>query len=65
MGKTVYDVLIEQFEEERKGLSVALSNGVATDFPAYREMVGRIRGLQSAIKTTTDLARQQLEDDDE
>ena len=65
MGKTVYDVLIEKFEEDVASSSQFLANGGAKDFAEYREEVGRIRGLQLAIQSTKDLSRSQMEDDDE
>ncbi len=64
MGKTVYDVLIEKFEEDVASASQFLVNGGAKDFSEYREVVGRIRGLQLAIQTTKDLSRSQMEDED-
>lgn len=65
MAKTVYDVLIEKFEEDVASSTQFLVNGGAKSFDEYREVVGRIRGLQLAIQTTKDLSRSQMEDDDE
>lgn len=65
MGKTVYDVLIEKFEEDVASSSQFLANGGAKDFAEYREAVGRIRGLQLAVQTTKDLMRSQMEEDDD
>jgi hypothetical protein len=63
--KTVFDVLIEKFEEDVASSAQFLTAGGATDFPAYKEVVGRIRGLQLAIQTTKDLQRHHLEDQDD
>jgi hypothetical protein len=65
MGKTVYDVLIEKFEEDVASASQFLVNGGAKDFSEYREVVGRIRGLQLATQTTKDLMRSQMEEDND
>ena len=65
MAKTVFDVLIDTYTEEKNSVVDALSSGAATDYAEYREMVGRIRGLRSAIKDTADLARNHMELDDE
>lgn len=65
MAKTVLDVLIEKFEEDVASSSLFLVSGGAKDLPEYREVVGRIRGLQLAIQTTKDLLRSQMEEDDE
>ena len=65
MAKTVFDVLIEKFEEDISSSSQFLVGGGAQSFDAYREVVGRIRGLQLAVQTTKDLSRSQMEEDDD
>jgi hypothetical protein len=65
MAKTVFDVLIEKYEEEVASSSQFLVNGGCKSFDEYREVVGRIRGLQLAIETTKDLLRSQMKDDDD
>ena len=64
MAKTVYDVLIEKHEEDVASSVQFLVGGGAKSFDEYREVVGRIRGLQLAIQTTKDLLRSQMEEDD-
>jgi hypothetical protein len=65
MAKTVFDVLVQKFEEDVTSSTQFLVNGGAKSFDDYREVVGRIRGLQLAIQTTKDLSRSQMEEDDE
>jgi hypothetical protein len=65
MAKTVYDVLIGKYEEEVASSSQFLVNGGCKSFDEYREVVGRIRGLQLAIETTKDLLRSQMKEDDD
>ena len=65
MAKTVFDVLIEKFEEDISSSSQFLVGGGAKSFDEYKEVVGRIRGLQLAMQTTKDLSRSQMEEDDE
>jgi hypothetical protein len=65
MAKTVYDVLIEKFEEDIASSTQFLVGGGAKSYDEYREVTGRIRGLQLAIQTTKDLSRSQMEYDDE
>lgn len=65
MAKTVYDVLIDKHEEDVDSSTQFLVNGGAKDFAEYREIVGRIRGLQLAIQTTKDLLRSMEDNDDE
>ncbi len=64
MAKTVYDVLIAKYAEDVLSATQFLANGGAKDHSEYREVVGRIRGLQLAIQTTQDLLRSQDDDDD-
>jgi hypothetical protein len=64
MAKSVFDVLLMKHEEDVASSTLFLVNGGAKDFAEYREVVGRIRGLQLAIQTTKDLSRSQMEEDD-
>ena len=65
MAKTVFDVLVEKFEEDISSSTQFLVGGGAKALDEYREVVGRIRGLQLAIQTTKDLSRAHLEQDDD
>lgn len=65
MAKTVFDVLVDKHEEEVASAVEFLVNGGCKSFDDYREVVGRIRGLRLAIQTTTDLAKTQMEADDD
>ena len=65
MAKTVFDVLIQKFEEDVASSTQFLVGGGVTDHASYKEVVGRIRGLQLAIQTTKDLSRSQMEEDDD
>jgi len=63
--KTIFDVLIQKHEEDVSSSLQFLSSGGPKDFSEYREVVGRIRGLQLAIQTTKDLQQSQLGNDDD
>lgn len=65
MAKTVFDVLVEKFQEDVESSAQFLVSGGAKTLEEYREVVGRIRGLRLAIQTTTDLAKTQMENDDD
>ncbi len=65
MAKTVFDVLVQKFEEDIASSQQFLVTGGAKNFEDYREVVGRLRGLQLAIQTTKDLSRSQMEDDND
>jgi hypothetical protein len=64
MAKTVYDVLIDRFTNLKADKERALTEGVAKDFPEYREICGAIQGLATAIREVQDLMRTQVNDDD-
>ena len=64
MAKTVFDVLIQKYEEDVASSVTFLANGGAQAYDDYREVVGRIRGLRLAIETTKDLLRSQTDDYD-
>ena len=65
MAKTVYDVLINKIEVEIASAQNFLEAGSAKDYAGYKEVVGLIRGLKSSITHIQDLAKQQLEGDDD
>lgn len=65
MAKTVYDVLIEKFEEDVASSAQFLASGGPKDYAEYKEVVGRIRGLQLAIQTTKDLQQIQNGNEDD
>ena len=63
--KTVFDVLVDKFEEDIACSTQFLIGGGAKSFDDYKEVVGRIRGLQLAIQSTKELARNQMDSDDD
>jgi hypothetical protein len=65
VAKTVYDVLKEKIEEHRSSAIEMLSAGSATDYAKYRELCGLIRGLETALREVYDLAKHQMELDDD
>lgn len=65
MGRTVFDVLNEKIEEHRSSAITMLAQGSVTDFAKYRELCGLIRGLETALREVNDLARHQMETDDD
>jgi hypothetical protein len=65
MAKTVFDALIDSYEEDVSSATKFLASGGVKNFDEYKEVVGRIRGLQLAIQSTKDLSRNFMEDEDE
>jgi hypothetical protein len=65
MARTVYDVLIENIEDQRSSAIEVLVQGSAKDYAEYRDLCGLIRGLESAQREIRDLARANQEYDDE
>jgi hypothetical protein len=49
--------LISELKERERSLLQSLGDGAATDFAAYREVCGNIRGLLFAQSLIADLAR--------
>lgn len=45
-----HNLLRSKLDDEIEKSVGALGEGVAADYPAYREQVGRIRGLRDALK---------------
>jgi len=61
--KTIYEVLLERHEADVASCTQFLASGGPKDFSEYKEVVGRIRGLQLAIQTTKDLQQIEIEND--
>jgi hypothetical protein len=59
-----FSYLIKEFEEERQAQIQFLSAGRPQNHEEYRQVVGTIRGLESAIQITKDLV-QRLENSDD
>jgi hypothetical protein len=49
--------LISELKERERSMLQSLGDGAATDFAAYREVCGNIRGLLFAQSLIADLAR--------
>ena len=58
------DYLINEFKEQISAHTQFLSTGRPATMEEYRQVVGSIRGLESAIQTIKDLV-QRLENSDE
>lgn len=58
------DYLIKQFEDEIQEHRNFLATGRPASMEEYRQVVGTIRGLESAIQITKDLV-QRMENSDE
>jgi hypothetical protein len=65
VAKTVFDVLLEKFEEDVSSSADFLINGGAKDYAEYREVAGRVRGLRLAVQSTKDLSRSQMDEEDD
>ena len=65
MAKTVFDVLIQQIEEQKLSSTQFLTSGGPKDYAQYKEVTGLIRGLGVSIGIIEDLVRQQENGEDE
>ena len=59
------EYLINKIEERRIDIERSLGDGAAKDFASYQLSVGNIQGLLTAKFLIQDLAKRQLEGDDE
>ncbi len=65
MPKTVFDVLVNKIDDQLSSAQTFVSGGSPKDYPSYREVVGLIRGLESAKLIIEDLSRNFMDDDDD
>ncbi len=65
MAKTVFDVLTNKIDEQLSSAQIFVAGGVPQDYANYREVVGLIRGLESAKLIIEDLSRNFMDDDDD
>lgn len=65
MERKVLEHLNSKLEERRKELVENLADGVAKDYPAYKELCGVIRGLLTAQSEINDLVRKFKEYDND
>jgi uncharacterized protein (UPF0297 family) len=65
MAKTVFDVLTDKIDEQISSASQFLVGGSPKDYPAYREVVGLIRGLETSKSFIEDLSRNYMDNDDD
>jgi hypothetical protein len=59
------EYLINKIEERRIDIERSLGDGAAKDFASYQYSVGNIQGLLTVKYIIQDLAKRQLEGDDE
>lgn len=65
MAQTVFDVLNKHIDEQISSANAFLAAGSAKDYPNYREVVGLIRGLESAKAYVNDLSRNYMDEDND
>lgn len=65
MAKTVFDVLIDKFEEHIKSHTDFIASGRAEDYSVYKEQCGVIRGLNLALRDVQDLAHNFMDESDD
>lgn len=65
MAKSIFEVINEEITVVLGGLEQSVSGGRAEDYPAYREMVGRIQALRSIRQYVNELSRNFMEQDND
>jgi len=63
MAETVFSVLKKQINEEVNGHSDFIAGGSCKDFSDYKLVVGKIRGLNSALQNIMDLEKNYTDDE--
>lgn len=63
MAETVFSVLKKQINEEVANHSDFVTGGCCKDFSDYKMVVGKIRGLNSALQHITDLEKNYTDED--
>jgi hypothetical protein len=64
MDKQILELLNKKIEEQVRSHSEALVSGKSADFAAYRELCGKINGLQTAQREIAELLQRLKADDD-
>ena len=59
------EYLIDKIEGRRRDIETSLGDGAAKDYASYQYSVGNIQGLLTVKFIIQDLAKRQMEDDDE
>ena len=54
-GENAFVVLVEKYDEQIEAYRTAAGDGACKDFAAYRELVGKIAGLEQARMLAKDL----------
>jgi hypothetical protein len=57
--------LLNEFRDKEKSLQLSLGDGAATDYAAYQNMCGQIKGLVYAQSIVNDLLRKMEQINDE
>lgn len=65
MAKTVFDVLVENIDDQISSAQRFVSGGSPKDYAEYREVVGLIRGLEACKQYVEDLSRNYMDNDDD
>jgi hypothetical protein len=64
MDNQILELLNKKIEEQVKSHSEALVSGQSKDYAHYRELCGKIAGLQTAQREIGDLVRKLKDDND-
>jgi hypothetical protein len=65
MERQILEHLGKKIRARQDEITEVIANGGVSDYSAYRELVGVIRGLATCQQEIEDLVRRYKEDDDE
>tara|TARA_R110000796_G_scaffold47947_1_gene114899 strand:- start:124 stop:312 length:189 start_codon:yes stop_codon:yes gene_type:complete len=60
----IWDEVVQEFNGEIERLKVSLGDGVAEDFPHYRQLVGAVQGLEWAKANLSDIIKKRMYNED-
>tara|TARA_R100000315_G_C5142792_1_gene81667 strand:- start:364 stop:552 length:189 start_codon:yes stop_codon:yes gene_type:complete len=60
----IWDEIIQEFNNEIERLKTTLGNGLAEDYPHYRQIVGSISGVDWARTNLTEIVKKRMYKED-
>jgi hypothetical protein len=65
MEEKILKIILQELKEREQSLALSLGDGVASDYAAYQNMCGQIKGLLFAQSIASDLLRKMEKFNDE
>mgnify|MGYP001027066315 CR=1 FL=1 len=59
----LYEELQKELQKEIENIKNSLAYGAASDYPSYRECVGKIAGIETSIGLIKDLLKKYIDEE--